>query len=138
MHEIGAKMKWLRSTATLFIPVLAQNVTNKSCFACIKSEKYASWSPSHPSRTATAKAKPRYVYWISKPHGQSFRRQVRLLLSKGKLNYVYSIIKPHDQSSRNPVRPLLSMAKPSYVYSILKPHSQSYNSLSDNCHKRQS
>ena len=65
-----------------------------------------SWSPSHPSRTAAAKAKPRYVYSIVKPHGQRSKSQVRLLLSEAKLSYVYSILKPHGQSSRSPVRPL--------------------------------
>ena len=80
---------------------------------------------------------------ILKPHGQSFRRQVRLLLSEAKPSYVYStlkppgllseampsyvysILKPHGQSSRSQVRALLCEAKPSYVYSILKPHGQS-------------
>ena len=42
----------------------------------------------YPSQTTAAKAKPRYVYSISKPHGQSFRREVRLLLSKAKLSNV--------------------------------------------------
>ena len=78
-----------------------------------------------PSRTATAKAKPTCVYSILKPHGQTFRRQVRLLLGKATPSYVYSILKPHGQSSRSPVRLVLCEAKPSYVYSILKPHSQS-------------
>ena len=36
-------------------------------------------SPSHPSGTAAAEAKPRCVYSILKPHGQSSRCQVRLL-----------------------------------------------------------
>ena len=36
-------------------------------------------SPSDPSGTAAAEAKPRCVYSISKPNGQSFRCQVRLL-----------------------------------------------------------
>ena len=39
-------------------------------------------SPSDPSGTAAAEAKPRCVYSILKPHGQSSRCQVRLLLSK--------------------------------------------------------
>ena len=81
-------------------------------------------SPSDPSQTTAAKAKPRYVYLILKPHLQSFRRQVRLLLSKAKVSNVYLISKPHGQSSRSPVRLLLSEAKPSYVYSILKPQSE--------------
>ena len=46
-------------------------------------------------------------------------------MSKAKLSYVYSISKPHVESSRSPVRLLLCEAKPSYVYSILKPHGQS-------------
>ena len=37
-------------------------------------------STSDPSQSAAAEAKPRYVYSILKPHGQSFRKQVRLLL----------------------------------------------------------
>ena len=36
-------------------------------------------SPSHPSQTAAAETKPRCVYSILKPHGQSSRCQVRLL-----------------------------------------------------------
>ena len=82
-----------------FPAVASQNVTNKSCLACVKSEKYASWvtiSPQWecccrgeaevriidfkttwsefqmPSQTAPAEAKPRYVYSISKPQGQRF------------------------------------------------------------------
>ena len=66
------------------------------------------WSPSDPIQTAAAKEKPRYIYLILKPHDQSFRRQVRLLLSKAQPSYVYSILKPHTQSSRSPVRPLLA------------------------------
>ena len=34
-------------------------------------------SPSDPSQTAAAEAKPRYVYSILKPHGQSSRSPVR-------------------------------------------------------------
>ena len=82
-------------------------------------------SPSDPNQTAAAEAKLRNVYLILKPHGQSFRRKVRLLLSEAKPSYVYSILKPHSQSSRSQVRLVLSKAKPSYVYSILKPHGQS-------------
>ena len=81
-----------------FPAVVSQNVTNKSCLACVKNEKYASWviiSPQWdcscrgqaevrtidfkttwsefqmPSQTAPAEAKPRCVYSILKPHGQS-------------------------------------------------------------------
>ena len=66
-----------------------------------------------PSQTAPAEAKPRYVYSILKPHGQSFRRQVRLLLSEAKPSYIYLILKPHGPRSQ--VRLLLSEATPSYV-----------------------
>ena len=51
-------------------------------------------SPSDPSQTPATEAKPRYVYSILKPHGQSFRRQVRLLLSEATPSYVKSILKP--------------------------------------------
>ena len=64
---------------------ISQNVTNKSCLLCIKSEKYASWVTLDPSGTAVAEAKPRCVYSILKPHCQSFRRQIRLLPSKATL-----------------------------------------------------
>ena len=40
------------------------------------------WSPSDPSGTAVAEAKPRCVYSILKRHGQSSRCQVRLLLPR--------------------------------------------------------
>ena len=70
-------------------------------------------SPSDPSGTAATGAKLKYVYFILKLHGQSFRRQVRLLLSEAKPSYIYSILKLHGQSFRSPVTPLLSEAKPS-------------------------
>ena len=68
-------------------------------------------SPSDPSQTAAAEAKPRCVYSILKPHGQSFRRQVRLLLSKAKLSDEYLISKPHGQSAESPVRPMSREAR---------------------------
>ena len=46
-------------------------------------------SPSDPSQTAAAEAKPRYVYSFSKPHGQSFKIPVRLLLREAKPSYVH-------------------------------------------------
>ena len=92
------------------IPAVVQkNVTNKSCLVCVMSEKYASWVTLRPqwdrcrrgkakvrildfktkgsefqmpSQTPPAEAKPRCVYSILKPHGQSFRRQIRLLPKK--------------------------------------------------------
>ena len=51
-------------------------------------------SPSDPSQTAAAEAKPRYVYSILKPHGQSFRRQVRLLLSQSRSQAVVCVSTP--------------------------------------------
>ena len=111
--------------------VVSENVTNKSCLICVMSEKYAFWVTLRPqsdrcrqgeaevrilnfkntwsefqmpSQTAPAEAKPRYVYSILKPHGQSFRRQVRPLLREAKPSYVYSILKPHGLSSKIPIR----------------------------------
>jgi len=55
-------------------------------------------SPSDPSRTTAAEAKPRYVYLILKPHGQSSKSPVRPLLREAKPRCVYSILKPHGQS----------------------------------------
>ena len=54
-------------------------------------------SPSHPSGTAAAEAKPRCVYSILKPHGQSSRSPVRTMLSEATQSYVNSILKPHGQ-----------------------------------------
>ena len=78
---------------------VSQNVTNKSCLVCVKSEKYACWVTLRPQwdhcrrgeaevrildfkttwseflmpcQTAPTEAKPRCVYSILKPHGQSF------------------------------------------------------------------
>ena len=51
--------------------------------SCVKNMHFG--SPSDPSQTAAAEAKPRCVYSILKPHGQSFRRQIRLLPSKATL-----------------------------------------------------
>ena len=56
----------------------------------------------HP-QTPVRLLPPRCVYLILKPHGQSFRSPVTLLLSEAKPSYVYSILKPHDQSFRSPV-----------------------------------
>ena len=47
---------------------------------CVKNMHFG--SPSDPSQTAAAEVKLRCVYSILKPHGQSFRRQIRLLPSK--------------------------------------------------------
>ena len=82
-----------------FPAVVSQNVTYKSCLACVKRKKYASWVTIRPqwdcccrgeaevriidfkttwsefqmpSQTAPAEAKPRCVYSILKPHVQSF------------------------------------------------------------------
>ena len=81
-----------------FPAVVSQNVTYKSCLACVKRKKYASWVTIRPqwdcccrgeaevriidfkttwsefqmpSQTAPAEAKPRCVNSILKPHGQS-------------------------------------------------------------------
>ena len=91
---------------TEFPAVVSQNVSEKSCSVCDKSEKYAFWitlTPQldrccrgeaevriinfkttrsefqMPSPTAPAEAKPRCVSSILKPHGQSSICQVRLL-----------------------------------------------------------
>ena len=108
-----------------FPAVVSQNVTYKSCLACVKSKRYASWFTirpqwdcccrgeakvrtlgfkttlsefQKPGQTAPAEAKPRCVYWILKPHGQSSRCKVRLPLAEAKPRCVYSILKPHSQS----------------------------------------
>ena len=89
-----------------FPAVVSQNVTKKRCLVCVRSEKNASWVTLTPqldrycrseaevrifnfktkwsefqrlSQTAPTEAKPRCLYSILKPHGQSSRGQVRLL-----------------------------------------------------------
>ena len=84
---------------TPFPAVISQIVTNKSCLVCVQSKKYAicvTLRPQSdccrrgkaevhilnqkttrsefqmPSQTAPAEAKPRCVYSVLKPHGQSF------------------------------------------------------------------
>ena len=52
-------------------------------------------SPSDPCQTAAAEAKPRYVYSIFKPHGQSSKSTVRPLPHEVKQNYVDTILKKH-------------------------------------------
>ena len=52
-------------------------------------------SPSDPSGTAATKAKPRQVYSILKPHGQSSKSPIRLLPCKAKLSYVYTTLNKH-------------------------------------------
>ena len=48
-------------------------------------------SPSDPSQISVAEAKPRYIYLISKQHGQSKKCPVRLLLCKAKPSNGYAI-----------------------------------------------
>ena len=60
-------------------------------------------SPSDLSQTAVAEAKPRYVYSILKPHGQSSKSPIRLLPPEAKPSYIYSILKPHVGSFNNHV-----------------------------------
>ena len=52
-------------------------------------------SPSDPSQTAAAKAKPRYVYSILKPHGQSSKSPVRQLTHEAKPSCIHTILKKH-------------------------------------------
>ena len=73
-----------------FPAVVSQNVTNKSCLACVKSENYASWVTLDPSGTAAAEAKSRCVYLILKPHVQSSRPS-HTALAEAKPRCVYSI-----------------------------------------------
>ena len=69
---------------------VSENQLNFLQFYHIMSLKKVAWyvlrvknmhfgSPSHPSWTAAAEAKPRCIYSILKSHGQSSRCQVRLL-----------------------------------------------------------
>ena len=91
-------MHW-QSCEFLIPVVVSQKVIDEICLVCVQSEKYASWvNLTHqldcscrgeaevhildfkttwsefqmPSQTAPAEAKPRCVYSILKPHGQSF------------------------------------------------------------------
>ena len=83
-------------------------------------------SPSDPSGTAVAEAKPRYLYVLDfKTMESEFQKAIHTATEQGEASYVYSILKPHSQSYRSPVRPPLSEAKPSFEHSILKPHGQS-------------
>ena len=86
------------------------------------SEKYAFWVTLRPQLDCCHQGKAVMRILDFKPHGLSFRWQVRLLLSKAKPSYVYSILKPHSQSSKSPVSLLPYDAKPSCAYSILKSH----------------
>ena len=61
---------------------VSQNVTNKSCLVCVKSEKYASWVTLRPQWHRCRRGEAEVVDLILKPHGQSFRRQIRLLPSE--------------------------------------------------------
>ena len=63
--------------------VVSQNVTNVAWYVLwVKNIHFG--SPSDPSQTTAAKARLSYIYSILKPHGQSFRGQVRALLSEAK------------------------------------------------------
>ena len=108
-------------------------------------------SPSVPSGNAAAEAKPRCIYSISKPHGQSPRCQVRLLLPRRSRDaYIqfqnYMVRVPDAKSDCScrgeaevsilnfkttwsefqiPSPTASTEAKPRCLYSILKPHGQS-------------
>ena len=55
-------------------------------------------SSSDPSETTATEAKPRCVYSILKPHGQSSRCQVRLLPPRRSQGAYTQFLKPHGQS----------------------------------------
>ena len=62
-----------------FLPLYHKMSLKKDAWYVLGVKKMHPGSPSHPSWTATAEAKPRCVYSILKPHGQSSRSPVRLL-----------------------------------------------------------
>ena len=103
-----------------FPAVVPQNVTNKSCLECIKSEKYASWVTLSPQsdRYCRGEAEVRIINF--KTTWSEFQLPSQTAPAEAKLRYVYSILKPHGQSSKSTVRLLPCEAKPSYVYTILK------------------
>ena len=58
-------------------------------------------SPSDPSRTGAAEAKPRCVYLILKPHSQISRYQVRiLLLRQNQGTYIFRVSSPTQSRSK--------------------------------------
>ena len=103
---------------------VSQNVTNRSCLVCIKSEKYASWVTLRPKWDCCRRGEAEVRILNFKTTWSEFHKPIILLLSEAKLSYVYSILKPHGQSSRCQVRLAPVKAKLRCVYSILKPHCQ--------------
>ena len=88
---------------------VSQNVTNKSCLLCVKSENYASW--------VTLRTQ-----WDCCRRGEA---EVRILNFKTKWS-----------EFQMPSQTAPAEAKPRCIYSILKPHGQSFKALSDRCHMR--
>ena len=59
--------------------VVSQNVTNKSCLVCVKSEKYESWVTFTPQLNRCCQGEAEMRILDFKPRGESSRCQVRLL-----------------------------------------------------------
>ena len=138
---------------TSILASVSQNVTNRSCLVCIKSEKYASWvtlTPQldrycrgkaevrildfkttwskfqMPSQTAPAEAKPRCVYLILIPQGQSYITSPRFgpkqLCALAHLGCTRAADALHNEK-------LVSKATLIYQYLTLKPHFSVSSSL---------
>ena len=99
--------------------VVSENVTNKSCLVCDKSEKYASWVTLRPQSDRCRRGKAKVCILDFKSTWSEFKMPSQTAPARAKPRCVCSILKPHGQSSKSPIRLLLRKAKLSYVYSIL-------------------
>ena len=82
-------------------------------------------SPSDPSGTAAAEAKPRYVYSILKPQSK-FQKTSQTATEQSKAELRILDFKTTWSEFTMPSQTAPAEAKPRCVYSILKPHGQRF------------
>ena len=82
-----------------FPAVVSKNVTNKSCLACVKNEKYASWVIIRPQWDCRCGGEAEVRIINFKTSWSEFQMPSQTAPTEGKPRCVYSILKPHGQSS---------------------------------------
>ena len=98
--------------------VKSQNVINKSCLVCVKSEKYASWVTLRPQWDCCCRGEAEVRILDFKTTWSEFRMPSQTAPAEVKPRCVYSILKPHGQNSKSPVRPLTCKL---CIYNLIKP-----------------
>ena len=98
-----------------------QNVTNKSCLVCVKSEKYAPWVTLRPQWDRCRQGEAKVCILDIKTTWSEFQKASQTATEQGKVElHIFNFKTTY--SSKSPIIPLSCEVKPSCVYTILKVH----------------